>query len=167
MKNSKIKNSGDFLFLRGEINIANEVEFQNKLNSLVDQLGGVFRKMMKKPAFSDLNRVIEKHGSMLRYTIHPYSFRKSAFTRIADTLGEMAAHAITGHKAYLDTYYKKSKEERAEDYRKLIPGLSVFGVDAKSKLDEEYEEATKSIKDNDTKAAVLEFLKNSNMVARR
>ncbi len=46
----------------------------------------------------------------------------------------MAARAIKGDKEYAMTYYKKSREERSEDYRRLMPKLSVFGIDEKSMI---------------------------------
>ena len=48
----------------------------------------------------------------------------------------------------------------------LIPKLSVFGVDEKSKVRDEVETAVKSMKQEDV-AILLEFIRNGNMVARR
>jgi len=44
---------------------------------------------------------------------------------MADTLGEMATRAIKGDSEYLMTYFRKSQEERVEDFRKVIPKLLV------------------------------------------
>lgn len=107
-----------------------------------------------------------QHGSAKRYKIHIYSFKKFAFTRMADTLGEIAAHAITGHKAYLITYYKKSREERAEDYRKVMPKLSVFALDEKSKIRKQVEETIKTMKEEDM-GRLLEFIKNGKNLPRK
>ncbi len=62
------------------------------------------------------------------------------------------------------TYYKKSREERAEDYRKVIPKLSVLTMDEKSKIRKEVEETIKTMKDHDL-ATLLELIKNGKNVA--
>ncbi len=60
------------------------------------------------------------------YQIHPHVFRKY-FSRLADPIvGITARNALTGHTGYLDTYTKKPLHERQDDYRKLIPVLSVL-----------------------------------------
>jgi len=65
---------------------------------------------------------------------------------------------------YLFTYYKKSREERAEDYRKIIPKLSVFVPDDQTRIREQVEEAINTLKKEDL-ASVLEFI-NGKMPAR-
>lgn len=84
------------------------------------------RYLMSKPQLTTLCKQIEQRGVSKRYSIHIYSWKKHGFTKIADTLGELAAHAIAGHKAYLITYYKKSRDDRAKDYRKVAPKLQLF-----------------------------------------
>ncbi len=61
------------------------------------------------------------------------------------------------YEEYVFTYYKKSREERAEDYRKVIPKLSVFTMDEKSKIRKEVEETIKTMKDHDL-ATLLELI---------
>lgn len=51
--------------------------------------------------------------------------QKLAFTKMVDTLKEIAARA--GQKAYLMT--KKSREERMRDFQKLILKLSILSYD--------------------------------------
>ncbi|MFQ5920493.1 MAG: hypothetical protein ACE5JV_00575 [Nitrososphaerales archaeon] len=41
----------------------------------------------------DLNEQVEGRRTQKRYKIHIYSFKKFAFTTMADTLGEIAARA--------------------------------------------------------------------------
>jgi len=63
------------------------------------------------------------HG---RRRIHPHSFRKFFFSKVVGIIGETAAHAMMGHGSYLKTYYKRTEEERARDYLKCIPHLTIF-----------------------------------------
>lgn len=70
------------------------------------------------------DRLIEGHRT---HVVHFHLLRKYFMTRGSDVIGEHAAHALMGHSFYMDTYYKKSVEERAADYRRLIPHLTVFG----------------------------------------
>jgi len=81
---------------------------------------------LEKPAFQHLNVLMRGRKRGKRYKIHLYSLKKFAFTKMADTIGEIGARATLGQKAYLITYYKKSREERAKDFQKLIPKLSVL-----------------------------------------
>jgi hypothetical protein len=69
---------------------------------------------------------MERRGRRIRYSIHIYSFKKFGFTKIADTISELAAHAIARHEEDLIIYYKKSREDRAIDYRKVTPKLQIF-----------------------------------------
>ena len=164
IQNAGIKNSNDFVFLQGLIDELNELDFQKKLRKIGEYAGSVFRKILSKAEFTDIKEEVRQRGSAKRYKIHVYSFKKFAFTKIADTLGELAARAIKGDKAYVFTYYKKSREERAEDYRKVIPKVSVFAMDEKSKIRKQIEETIKDMKDKDL-AALLEFM-NGKKVAR-
>ena len=65
-------------------------------------------------------------GRQKRYKIYPYSFKKFAFTKMADVLEEMVVRAIKGDKEYVFTYYRKSREERADDYRRVLPNDKVI-----------------------------------------
>jgi hypothetical protein len=75
-------------------------------------------------------------------------------------LGEVAARAIKGDKEYAMTYYKKNREERAEDYRKVMPKLSVFENNESVKVREQVEDAIKTLKEKDL-TALLEFIKTA------
>jgi len=63
------------------------------------------------------------HG---RRKIHPHSFRKFFFSRVVGIVGETAAHAMMGHGSYMKTYYKRTEEERARDYLRCMPYLTIF-----------------------------------------
>jgi hypothetical protein len=62
-----------------------------------------------------------------RRKIHPHSFRKFFFSRVVGVIGETAAHALMGHGSYMKTYYKRTEEDRAGDYLRCMPYLTVFG----------------------------------------
>ena len=74
----------------------------------------------------------------------------------------MPARAVKGDREYVLTYYRKSREERAEDFRKVIPKLSVFGSDEGSKIREQVEAKVKTLSDDDL-ARLQEFLKTANV----
>ena len=121
----------------------------------------VFRKKLAGEQFADINQKIQQRGCMNRYKIHIYSFKKFAFTVMADALGEIAARAVKGDREYVLTYYRKSREERAEDFRKVIPKLSVFGSDEGSKIREQVEAKVRTLSEDDL-ARLQEFLKTAN-----
>jgi len=75
------------------------------------------------------------HG---RRKIHPHSLRKFFFSKVVGVIGETAAHALMGHGSYMKTYYRRTEEERAKDYRRCMPYLTIFGESPKkSKWKEE------------------------------
>ncbi|MEM3085496.1 MAG: hypothetical protein QXP61_10495 [Nitrososphaerales archaeon] len=79
-------------------------------------------------------------------------------------MGEIAARALKGDKEYVLTYYKKSREERPEDYRKMISKLSVFVPDDQARLREEVDEAIKTLKED--LAGLLDYLKGTRQARR-
>jgi integrase len=95
--------------------------------------GNVWQR--EKIAMMTFKRIRERAGLNDKFNdykntfhkIHFHLFRKFFLTKGADTIGEHAAHALCGHSYFLDTYYKKTLEERKEDYLKLMPKLTVFG----------------------------------------
>ncbi len=165
MQNRGVKNPSDFVFLNKQVDIHDEMEFQRILRTQVSRMTNEFRGILRKPGFKDLNEAIDKRGVDRRYRIHLYSVKKFAFTAMADALGELAARAIKGDKEYVLTYYKKSREERAEDYRKILPKLSIFGADEKSKLREQVEATIRKMKDKDMER-LLEFIQNGKSLFR-
>ncbi len=103
-----------------------------------------FRYLLAKPEFVDLNKRVEGMHRINRYEIHPYSFKKFAYTVVSKVLGESAAKAMKGDSDYTQTYYKQTMEEKMEDYRKVISKLSVFGASKDVRLE------TKQQLDNET-----------------
>lgn len=94
-----------------------------------------FRRVVAR---AGLGERLENHRI---HKIHFHIFRKYFLTKGSDVIGEHAAHALCGHGFYMDTYYQKSEEERAADYLRLMPYLSVFGkgegVDLKTEVKRE------------------------------
>jgi len=72
-----------------------------------------------------LNETFEDYKSTF-HKVHFHLFRKFFLTKGSDVIGEHAAHALIGHSFYMDTYYRKSEEERRADYLKLMPYLTVL-----------------------------------------
>ena len=68
-----------------------------------------------------LDRKLEGHRM---HAIHIHLFRKYYYTKAVDLLGEILAHAMLGHKTYLDTYFLKTEAERKADYKRLEPALT-------------------------------------------
>ncbi|MDG6970696.1 MAG: tyrosine-type recombinase/integrase [Nitrososphaerota archaeon] len=79
-----------------------------------------FRRVCER---AGCNRLIEGHRI---HVVHFHLFRKYFLTKGSDIIGEHAAHALCGHGFYMDTYYRKTVEERAADYRRLVPHLTVL-----------------------------------------
>ncbi len=155
------KNSADFLYLC-DVDPVDEEGLQRKLVGVQNTMTNTFRRMLSRPQFADINEKVQQRGAQDRYKIHIYSFKKFAFTVMADDLGEIAARAIKGDREYVLTYYRKSREERAEDFRKVIPKLSVFGTDEKSKVRERVEAKVKTLSDDEL-TKLQEFLKTANV----
>ena len=82
-----------------------------------------------------MNKKVNGHHKNIRYEIHPYSFKKFAYTAVSDVLGESAAKAMKGDVKNAQTYYKKTLLERMEDYKKVISKLSVFGASEDVRLE--------------------------------
>lgn len=61
-----------------------------------------------------------------RRKLHPHSFRKFFFSRVVGIIGETAAHALMGHGTYLQTYYRRTEQERAQDYLRCMPYLTII-----------------------------------------
>ena len=74
---------------------------------------------------ASMNDTFEDYKSTF-HKVHFHLFRKYFLTKGSDVIGEHAAHALIGHSFYMDTYYRKSDEERRADYLKLMPYLTVL-----------------------------------------
>ncbi len=153
----KEKQQGQFLFLSKDLDQEDEVAVQRRIKTVHGDMKAAFRKLMSSPEFADMNERVKQRGSLPRYKLHIYSFKKFAFTVMADTLGEIAARAIKGDREYVLTYYRKNREERAEDYLKVIPKLSVFSSEEVPNAREEIEAKIKSM-GQDELARLQEFL---------
>lgn len=152
----KNKTGSDYLFLH-DVDPVDEMELQRRINNTANTFSQIFRRMLFKPEFADLRETVNQRGAVTRYKIHPYSFKKFAFTTMADTLGEIATRAIKGDRKYVFTYYRKSREERAADYRKVMPKLVIFAPDEISKSKEEMEAKIRTM-DAEDLARLQEFL---------
>lgn len=153
------KKQSDFLYLPKDTDSVDEMAFQKKIDGTANTFGRTFRELISRPQFADMRQTVQTRG-MTRYKIHIYSFKKFAFTVMADELGEIAARAIKGDMEYVLTYYRKSREERATDYRRAIPKLSVFGSDEKYMVRDQIAAKIKSMKDDDL-ARLQKFLKTA------
>ena len=71
----------------------------------------------------------------------------------------MAARAIKGDRDYVLTYYKKSREERAREFRKVMPKLFVFTSDPDAELNQQLESKINDM-DSADKLSLLKFLKD-------
>jgi integrase len=97
-----------------------------------DYTGDIWQR--EKLAILNFVRVRERAGLSEKFEdyqstfhkVHFHLFRKFFLTKGSDVIGEHAAHALIGHSFYMDTYYRKSDEERRADYLKLMPYLTVL-----------------------------------------
>ncbi len=98
----------------------------NNLQSAQANVITNFRNAMRKLA--DLNDTIDDNPS--RYKIHIHSFRKFFYSTVATALNPTVAHAWMGHSDYLDTYFRKTFEERCELYLQVEPHLTISNAEA-------------------------------------
>ncbi len=84
-----------------------------------------FRNIMQR--VPDLNETIQDNSG--RYKIHIHSFRKFFFSTVTTALNPTVAHAWMGHSDYLDTYYRKTFEERCELYLQVEPYLTISNAE--------------------------------------
>ena len=152
----KSRQSGQFLFLRDNLDPLDEAAVQKEIDMVHGIMTTTFRNLMAGQGFADMNEKVRQQGAMQRYKLHIYSFKKFAFTVMADTLGEIAARAIKGDREYVLTYYRKNREERAADYQKVLGKISVFSS-TESTSKEEIEAKIRSL-GQDELARLQEFL---------
>jgi len=113
----------------------------------------------KESAFNKLRRkcnLLQKYDNERRYRINIHSFRAFFHTQATKILGGDIAHALIGHKNYLDQYFRLTPEEQGELYKKLEPYITIYGdqkVHAKNKI---LEEQAKRFKEFEDKVAKLE-----------
>lgn len=65
-----------------------------------------------------------KNSSTSKFTFH--SLRAYFETIVSDKCGHEAAHAFLGHRKYMITYYRKSENQRKQDYLSFEPFLHVL-----------------------------------------
>ena len=127
LKANRVGNPDDYLFLRRNYKYTDEKDFNKVLNAKVRQCCRIFRYILQKPEFADMNQVVDRPQTRsIRYKIHQFSFKKFAYTTMSDVLSEAAVKSMKGDTDYALTYYKKSRDERLEDYKKVMSKLSVF-----------------------------------------
>ncbi len=162
LKRMEIVRPEQYVFIRGSNGMYDELQFQESVIQKVSEMSHVLREqVLSRAEFADMNQRVENtRGKAVRYKIHLYSFKKFSFTKVADTLGELAAQAMKGDKKYVLTYYKKSREERATDYKKVIPKVSIFSTDEKYKLREQVNAQVNAL-DDETLARLQEFLRTA------
>ena len=124
------------------------------------------------------NRVLDKLGLDMRYEstrehkITLYSFRARFVTRALKVLDGDTVHAIVGHGAYLQTYQRRTLEEKAELIDEVESEVMIFDQtknkekikklkDANIKLEEKIDAI------NDLKSEVEAIQKRSNMPTMR
>lgn len=137
----------DWIFLSKEVPADNEEIIQKRIQTKYVSIWQAYDRTMKRPEFADLRKKIRDNEYGAKYDKHIYSFKKFAFTAWADAAGEMAARAIKGDSEYVFTYYKKSREERAEDFEKVLPRLLIFSSNPESVKEQIQEELDRMKKD--------------------
>jgi len=172
LQRESIVKQSDYIFLRRKREyldpLGNEKTFQKVVVDRLETMENKWSYNYKhSPALRNIIRPLERRGRRKTYNIHIYSFKKFGFTKIADTIGEVAAHAIAGHQEYLITYYKKTREDRAADYRKVAHKLQIFttsnDVEKQQKV---IEEEIKGLPP-EALAQVLQYLKTAKEANRR
>ena len=66
-----------------------------------------------------------KYGNGFNYHVNMHAFRAFFHTQATRVLGGDIAHALIGHHKYLDQYFRLTPEERADQYKKLEPYLTI------------------------------------------
>lgn len=78
-----------------------------------------FARLRKKMGFD------AKYQGGRNYYVNVHAFRAYFHTQATRILGGDTAHALLGHRAYLDQYFRLTPEEKTEMYRKLEPYITV------------------------------------------
>lgn len=94
----------------------------------------------KESIFNKLRRkcnLLQKYDNERRYHVNIHSFRAFFHTQATKVLGGDTAHALIGHRKYLDQYFRLTPEEQGELYKKLEPNITIYGdqkVHAQNKI---------------------------------
>jgi len=89
------------------------IEKYDELNTLIG-FEKHFSRIRSKAGLDTLNRKLHQQNDI---TLH--SFRSFFITILTDNDLESFAHAITGHRRYMDTYYRNSLDSRIEKFSKV------------------------------------------------
>lgn len=125
-----------------------------------------------------LNRELEKLGLDMRYEstrdhkITLYSFRARFVTRALKVLDGDIVHAIVGHGAYLQTYQRRTLEEKAELIDEVESEVMIFDQTKNKEKIVKLKEANIKLEEKmntitDLESKVEAILKRSNMPAMR
>jgi integrase len=95
--------------------------FEGEVHMAEKNASHVFRRIMGH--FPELDKPVS--GGHRVHRIHFHSFRKFFYSRTMPVIGEERAHALMGHSFYMQTYYRRSKEDRMDDYSKCAGALSI------------------------------------------
>lgn len=78
-----------------------------------------FNYLRKKCGFT------EKYSNGVNYHVNIHAFRAYFHTQATKILDGDTAHALIGHRAYLDQYFRLTPQEKADMYHKLEPYITV------------------------------------------
>jgi len=101
--------------------VLNEEQYFFKLR---ERMGEKSPDLLEKYSAGD-DEVTGEPTFSCRYKIHIHKFRQYFFTLASQKHGSDYAHGITGHGAYLKTYFEQTKEVKAQKYKELEPSLLV------------------------------------------
>lgn len=161
----------DFVFLNNNQRLdplGDERGFQRTVLIKAQSLNATWRyNRIHSPTLQKIIQPLERRSRRPAFGIHIYSFKKFGFTKIADTINDIAAHAIAGHQEYLITYYKKSREDRAADYRKVASKLQLFTTPSDLEKQQQAVEAEIKSLPPEALAQVLQYLRTTKEADRR
>jgi len=129
----------------------------------------MFRFFCDKLAPED-PRFAARYESTGYHKINLYCFRGYFFTHVMRVVGDDTAHAMIGHGAYLQTYQRRTDEEKMELWDEIEPEILVYQnkkKETKKELEQKMEKSAmqQQIKDQNDKLDLLtqqftEFRKN-------
>ena len=117
------KKENDRVFTHVKNNIKAVLNEEQYFCKLRERIGQKTPEMVEKYSAGE-----NEEGEMTfscRYKIHIHKFRQYFFTEASQKHGSDYAHGITGHGAYLKTYYELSNEKKVQKYKELEPNLLV------------------------------------------
>lgn len=94
---------------------------QEDLQKAVFNEEKVFDRIRKNCGFE------EKYSRTGRNKVNIHAFRAFFITTAAQVIDHFFAHALAGHHAYLEQYYRLTPEQQSNFYKKLETSLLVYG----------------------------------------